>query len=582
MINGGYINDAQVNGFYAADEEAYQLWLRDPSAAEGHIVELDYAQSKDGSNVPTVGTILLTGFPLAGYHERIKSLPSFTRQIAEDFSGSVSASIGSLELSNGDGGIDSWLTLAIDGWGIRVKHGAPSWLPERFRTINEGVSEIVESADESAMSIRLRAIDYGSNVEMQSNLVASGPNIGQPIPLTYGRVFNVEPVVIDGPNSTYQWHDGAVNVVENVRDSGIDFQTAFVSVTAFSGDSFICGAVHGFVLNTRVVHITTGGTNVGSGEYWVIASGLTTDHYQVSTTRGGSVFTPTGLPVGMSAIGYHWTATLSDGKLLLDSTPAGQLTLDGSGTFDNAETVMEAILNADRIDKANAARFFALSADFLIGVYVRERSNVLDIADMIMRGIGCWYGRNRLGMLQFGSIVLAPTYEYLDLTADLILGPITLDRMIVPRSMPALGYRHNWTIQSTGLAAGVTDDNRALYSGPYSIKKAGAPPANSIQSHLLATTPPVIDSMLWDGDDTLAALTRVINLYNGWGAVFNVVVGRVGYSCDIGQTVNITYPRYGFNAGVLSQIVSIDDQPTAGRVELKVYVFLGTTWPGQL
>jgi hypothetical protein len=272
---------------------------------------------------------------------------------------------------------------------------------------------------------------------------------------------------------------------------------------------------------------------------------------------------------------------------LLDSVPAGQLTLDGRGYASGGFFIVDApriagvVLSAINVDQTSQSRFLN-SANQYCGIYIRDRANRLDIADQLFRGISSWYGRNRVGMLQFGRVVLAPTYENLDITADNMLEPMTLERMIPPQSLPQLGYQHNWTIQDTGLAAGVTANNRALYSSPYSIKRIAPPPLNSIQSHLLATAPPVIDSMLTDPTQATTEVTRLANLYNGWGGVFNIVAGRLGYAFDIGQALKVTYPRYGFAGGLLTQIVAVDDQPSAGLVALKVYAFLDTSWPGQL
>lgn len=258
MINGGFIGDSQVNGHFAEDEEAYQLWLRDPSARVGHTVELGY--HGDSATYPSYGarTLYLSDCEIDGYRDRIETLPSFTRAIGEELGGPINDSIGELELDNTDGALDLWHNLAFDGQSCRVRHGDPlNWLPERFRLVNDVLAEAVTKATHERLTIRLRGLEHGANKPLQTSLIAS--QVGAtapsnlPIPKAYGQVFNARPAVIDEVNQVHQVNDGAITSMSNVRDGGIAFRTNLIAISAVNTgtETLSTATAHGFVEDTR-------------------------------------------------------------------------------------------------------------------------------------------------------------------------------------------------------------------------------------------------------------------------------------------------------------------------------------------
>jgi len=252
-INGQTINEAA-----ALDEEAYQLWLRDPSSAVAHLVEVDYhgysatypdwitytIKSSDSSNLS-----------FTGYPDRVVSIGSFSQQIGDRFTGIVGASIGEIVFDNMDGSLDLWHNLALDGQRVRVRHGDPSWAEERFRVVYECVAEGVASSAWDSMTLRLRGIDYKYNLPLQTNLIGTASVNGASnltIPKAYGTLFNVEPAVIDNVNLIYQWNDGAVTSVSDVRDGGVRFRTDQIAISAVVGNLISTATAHGFYAGTRV------------------------------------------------------------------------------------------------------------------------------------------------------------------------------------------------------------------------------------------------------------------------------------------------------------------------------------------
>ena len=876
MLNGGFLNDAQVNGFVPGDEEVYQLWLRSPSAPVGHIVHLGYHGTSAVYPNYVAYTAKLTDFPLAGYREVVKALPSFTRQISDDLSGEVTASIGELVLDNSDGRLDLWHNLALDGQPVRVYHGDPSWSAERFRLLIECLAESVTSADLETISIRLRGFEHGANVPLQTSLIpasvtATAPS-NLPIPKAYGNVFNATPAIIDEANSTRQWNDGAVTAVTDARDDGSRFRTPQIAISAVNAgtDTLSTAAAHGFVRDTRVrcdigtlpavaqwssiawsgqlycaiaydsaiaatspdgivwtqrtlpftgywngvawngavfcavaygtslcatspdgvtwtqrsmpvssnwqaiawngtvfcaiayltsiaatspdgitwtqralpssanwqaiawngtvfcavtvasttaatspdgatwtartlpsvanwQALTWGGTvfcavaygsnkaatspdgitwtaqtlpssttwtavawngatfcavavstasaatspdgvtwtartlpatsgwyaiawngyvfcTLGASlanyvtvsadgitwsavtntlpaplaintDYWVISDGLTTTDFRLAATRGGSVINITGTDTGALLVGFHWTASLTDGKIYLDSKPSGVFTIDGTAGTTAPGTILQTVLGAVNVDAQSFTRFATTCAQ-QVGYYAAERVNKLDVARDIMSGLGAWYGYNRHTLLQAGRIAGTYTTHDFELIEDQMDdGSFVLERMVPPAKRHRVSYRKNWTNQAGKLVAGVSPEARGLYSTDYS---ASAPilgadeGADGSEFHKLALRPDVIESLMTYGGDAQTEALRRDAMFYGWGAIFSCTVGRVGAEMDPGKVVKVTHSRYGLSAGVRMALVYVEDRPSDRATVLKFFAALSAYTPGQL
>jgi hypothetical protein len=257
-INGNTIDGASIGGAAALDEEAYQLWLRDPAATVAHLVEIDYNDvSAVYPNwvVHTIKSADRAGLSFTGYPDRVKSIGGFSRQIGERFTGVVTASYGEIEFENSEGRLDLWHKLSIDGQAVRVYHGDPSWARERFRIVYEGVAEIVAGSTQKALKIRVRSKDYKYNLPIQETLIgtaAPNANSNQPVPKAFGRVFSAEPGCIDIVNQVHQFNDGASTSVKQVRDGGVSFSTSQKVISAVAGDVITTSAAHGFVAGTRL------------------------------------------------------------------------------------------------------------------------------------------------------------------------------------------------------------------------------------------------------------------------------------------------------------------------------------------
>jgi len=371
-------------------------------------------------------------------------------------------------------------------------------------------------------------------------------------------------------------------------------------------------AAHGYLVGTRVRYPSSFsadsdddhavfGTNFTlpvplqfDTDYWVIASGFTTTDYKLSATRGGSEIDITVANTGGIGYGYHWTADLTTGKVTLDSAPEGVLTMDVLAGSTDAATIVISALGATNIDAGSKARFQGICSQ-VMGIYISDRRNRIDVADDIVKGIGAWYGYSREGMLRFGRVEANPAnYDYRLIEDDLItVNSLQIEKLIPPEKKHRLSYKKNWTNQSGALFGSMeigpyTD---VSYSTDYSITTpvGSADVGVNGSYHALAIIPDVQETLIAmlyadltpSGEaDTEAA--RLDAMYYGWGAIFSGEFSRIGTQIDIGTVVNLTHSRFGLAGGVNMTCPYVEDRPSEDKVILKFFAALASYTPGQL
>ncbi len=322
-INGMTINGGSIDGDAALDEEAYQLWLRDPNSTVAYIARINY--HGNSATYPNWITYTLytsdTALPGTGYVGRIKSISSFQRQIGAELFGAVATTYGAIEFHNEDGALDLWPNLAVDGQLVEVLRGDPAWAVNgdvsRFRLFFRCVSEKFSSSTADTLTLQTRGIDYKSDQPIQTNLITTTTNNSTsnlPIPLGYGNVFNATPAPVDTTNQVYQCNDGAITSMSDCRDGGVRFQTAQIAISAVAGNLISTAAAHGFVANTRV-RFDIGSFPTAANYFANATDGRNIVVLGYNTAVGaissdGVKWTQTVLPVVANWYSCCWTGTL--------------------------------------------------------------------------------------------------------------------------------------------------------------------------------------------------------------------------------------------------------------------------------
>lgn len=611
-INGQGINAGSVNEAAALDQEAFELWLRDPSAKIAHLVEIDY--NGDSAVYPNwvKRTLKYSDTDVTeiflGYKDRIASIGSFSREIGERFTGVVSSSYGEITLHNDDGELDLIPNLSIDGQEVRVLYGDPTWPLERYRIRFKCLAEKCTGSDSEKITIQLRGVDFGADLPIQTTMIpdSSGANAesNQPVPLTFGSVFNITPVCIDSTNQIHQYHGGAATSPTVVRDSGVTFAVHmypnYITISAVdAGTNTISTATaHGFYEDTRVFYNVLGPSPpapLSKGVYYyVLAAGLTTTAYRLGLTPGGAEIDLTNTTAGAWTTGYHWYDDLTTGKIYLDSAPDGVLTMDVTNTSTtDAATIVISALGAVNVDAASKARFQAICPQTM-GIYVKDRRNRLEVARDIVDGIGAWYGYSREGMLQFGRVEGNPaSYDLAITDEDMVPDSFVRLENLKPEKKHRLSYRKNWTNQKDSLATGSAYDIfgdywRQLYSTDYSVTapQTSTDVGTNGMFHALSAIPDVQETMMVNLADASAEAIRLDAMYFSWGAIYQVGLHLIGTLINPGMVINVTHARHGCSLGVNMTAISVEDKPGSDQdsdiVTVKFFVATSAYAPGQL
>ena len=136
--------------------------------------------------------------------------------------GAASLSWGDIEVANPDGVRDTWLDDIWSGRPVTVLCGDVRWPRSDFRTVFTGVVEDVGARSIDRLNLLLRDKSQRLNVAItEATLGGTGTNAGDLVPLCFGEVHNITPVLLDPATLTYQVHAGAIEAIIEVRDNGI-------------------------------------------------------------------------------------------------------------------------------------------------------------------------------------------------------------------------------------------------------------------------------------------------------------------------------------------------------------------------
>lgn len=456
----------------------------------------------------------------------------FTRSLlGSDIIGNFSSGVGTLELSNTDGEYDFLIQgFAIDGRSIVVKVGREGDSYNEFYTIFSGTASDW-AVQEDVVSISLVDNSYLLDVTVQPNLYAGTGSLegtadlaGKRKPRAFGYVKNVSPPLVIPSTLTYQVNDGEIEGVTAVYDRGTaltlsaNYATAALLAAAVIPASYYatCNALGLFRLNT------------------IPAGTVTAD---VSGDKRGGIFVSTSSDIVR--------------RVLASSSIADPL-----GLY---------LPSFDKVLLAQPAT---------IGYWVApdDTNTIADVISNIMGGIGGWGGFRRSGKFEVG-IFLTPSGSTPNALFDKV-DVLEIKRQGLPSSLSPPPYRfrcayaHNWTVQTdVAGSVGVTRKSFLAQQDRYS---------NSVNTTVLIDHPfahdrDPIPSYFVNQADAQAESDRLLALYSGSAAIYRITVGIQPFALDLGDIVNVTYPRWDMTVGRNLRIVEMTENAKDNTIEVVGY-----------
>ncbi|PTR04971.1 hypothetical protein C8R30_101168 [Nitrosomonas nitrosa] len=193
---------------------SFQDWIESDSTYKCVLVDVDV---KDGAEK----TLNLSSRPYPGYNPIvIGDSISMTERLSLD--GRSGFTVGDIELMNADGSIDSYLDYIWANRSVKVYVGDVRFDKVDFELVLDGVTDDIDSKSRDVLNIKVR--DKLQRLEFpltENYLGGSGNNKDSLLPLCFGEVFNISPLLADEATLKYQYHQGATEGVIEVRDNGV-------------------------------------------------------------------------------------------------------------------------------------------------------------------------------------------------------------------------------------------------------------------------------------------------------------------------------------------------------------------------
>ena len=243
----------------AITDAQYLDWLDDDNQQRVLLVEAKYySGSEQTEYMATRGYITESGDTPAStdFDEIIRAVPNFRRSMNEAFNGKTKQSFGDIVIDNSGGVRDDWLERSWNGRDLIMKLGDPSWDFTDFRTIMSG--SIAEITASSLDTLILKIRDKGVFLEkqLQETLFTTGPSNDKPLPVCYGEVYNIGPILEDGATHKYKMADGTISAISTVYDQGVSVATTdTLSTASFTLAAQPAGKITADILGLEIASI---------------------------------------------------------------------------------------------------------------------------------------------------------------------------------------------------------------------------------------------------------------------------------------------------------------------------------------
>jgi hypothetical protein len=212
---------------WISDQNAHRNILIEAVARVGYIETTHYLSSKGfvtGAADTPANTV---------YEPAISGGVNITESLS--LTGNASLSYGDIELFNVSGERDSWLDYIWTNRSIKVLLGDLDWQRAQYQLIFDGIIDNIDSRSRDRINLKIRDKLERLNTPLSDiKLGGTTPNAEALIPLTFGEVSNIQPLLSNPATHEYKFHDIAVERIIEVRDNGVPvFTTNSLSVGKF-------------------------------------------------------------------------------------------------------------------------------------------------------------------------------------------------------------------------------------------------------------------------------------------------------------------------------------------------------------
>jgi hypothetical protein len=385
--------------------------------------------------------------------------------------------------------------------------------------VQEGVLRVFLRDGTYKLEVPVQSASYGGT----GGLDGTSDLKGKRKPRAYGYCSNVTPALVDPTTKLFQLHDGPVQAISAVynRGAAVTFDQNYATAAAL------------------VAAVVPGGkfaTCLAAGLFRVnfVLEGDVTADVQGDVT--GGVFVSTAADIVRRMVGQ-----VSSVRDPADLDPA---------SFAAANAQQPAPLGYYLDTSSNA--------------------NVADAVADIMGSVGGWGGFRRdnkfeVGLFRAPSGVPVARYSRIDI--------VDITREQLPSGIQPQPYRYrvawgrNFTTQ-TDLAGSIVDPSRIAFLAEQ-YRLAEVTDSNILIDHPLAQDPKPVEAYFRDEADATAEGTRLLNLFGlSSNSQYQITLQNRQFVHEIGDVIEMTYPRWDLKAGRLLRIVSISEKTETGQTSI--------------
>lgn len=503
----------------------YQSWLETPGLVRVLLIQVDsYVSGTLATKYLSTHTVVVGGTTYSGV---VKGGFDISESISTDYGATIS--YGDIEVYNANGEFDSWLT-STHVWvnkAIRVYYGQ---LPSpgstvslsNFEQVFDGIVSDIDSKDRFTLNLKVRDKLEKLNTTLTETLLGNYYNGTDNVPTTtytnqnnnslrpvcFGEVFNITPLLSDPVNLHYMINTVAVESILEVRDNGVPVQ--FSTAAPVPAGSF------------RLLQNPAG----------TITCSVQGTKLSVSTADG--------------AVSQNYSATASNAILTI---------LRNYGKT----------LAASEIELSS---FISLGLQS-VGVYLTDRTNVLQVCQELAKSCGLVLSTTRLGKVRLIDLAIPPSATTTITDSDILLNSFAVSRKLDVVAGFKLGYSRNYT-QQTNLLTAIPQQHKDFFASDYT--ESIAQDSTTKAAYSITTEPALEATYLIDGTEADAVAQKKLNLFKVPRYVYKMTCTAKYLSVQVGTPVLLNNISRFNIANTLGLVISTKPNWLKETIDIEVLV----------
>jgi len=420
--------------------------------------------------------------------------------------------------TNDVGPRDDWLGWVWGNKRVTVSIGDVTWIRGDFYTVFTGLVKDINSKSRTTLNLILTDNTQRLNTAVSDQLLTNVFNTNLSIPATFGECFNITPLLVDPSTLQYKVHPGTIAEIIEVRDNGAPL--------SFTGNS------------TSNVDLTAG------------------------------TFTLARTPVGTITCTVRGSAPSGTHRQYIGETIRDILTNYGNKLLDTTYIDNTNFVNFDAVSNTVAST----GTQARCGVFLNSRENVLETCNRIANSIGAYLVTGLDGKFRLKQVaaVATGTGTHTVSQTDMEQKTFAVREKLEVQGAVKIAYCKNWTVQSSGLAAGVVQQSATIFAQPsYFVNSSDS---TVLSSYTQSSEPPPRETLLIEKAAAQAECNRLLTFYKTPRFVYTATYYSHLLAVELGDTINVTYPRFGLSGGKSGTIVEINRDWLKGRVTLGILI----------